>query len=155
MSLLTKIRVLKILFLLSFVTVSFCLPQNIHAQCMAFAKTMCKPKLAPYIHDGNYNAVTMSEGESGELIKTFFSGQKYRIVVSKVGQLPKIRFWITDPRGRIIYDNSAFGYADVWDFEMDQTQTLSVNFKILEHPDNKSNTIMAGCVAILFGIDDK
>jgi len=127
----------------------------VHAQCISFAKSICKSKLGSFVHDGNYNAVNMSEGESGELIKTFFSGQRYRIVFCKVDQLPKIRFWVTDARGKILFDNAFQGYTDTWDFEIERTQMLSVNFMVLEHPANDNNSIVSGCVAVLFGIEDK
>ncbi len=128
---------------------------NVEAQCISFAKSVCKPKLGSFIHDGNYNAVTMAEGESAELIKTFFSGQRYRVAFCKVDQLPKIRFWVTDSHGTVLFDNATKGYIDVWDFEIEKTQMLSVNFMVLENASNKSNTIASGCVAVLFGIEDK
>ena len=90
-----------------------------------------------------------------ELIKTFFSGQRYRVVFCKVDQLPKIRFWVTDSQGRVLFDNSTKGYADTWDFEIEKTQMLSVNFMVMEHAPNKDNTIVSGCVAVLFGIADR
>ncbi len=148
------IMVKKFFPFLLFVLLIGALP-GVQAQCISFAKSVCKPKLGSFVHDGNYNAVTMAEGESAELIKTFFSGQRYRVVFCKVDQLPKIRFWVTDSQGRVLFDNSTKGYADTWDFEIEKTQMLSVNFMVMEHAPNKDNTIVSGCVAVLFGIADR
>ena len=51
------------------------------AQCKNFAKKICKQELAPYIHDGNFNAAILTEGEDAELFKTFYAGQEYRISI--------------------------------------------------------------------------
>ena len=34
------------------------------AQCKGFAKKICKLELIPYIHDGNYHAAILTEGEA-------------------------------------------------------------------------------------------
>lgn len=145
---------LRLLFFIIFSLFLFGAPNEAEAQCISFAKSVCKSKLGSFVHDGNYNAVNMSEGESAELIKTFFSGQRYRIVFCKVDQLPKIRFWVTDSKGRVLFDNSTQNYTDTWDFESEKTQMLCVNFMVMEHASSKSNSIVSGCVAVLFGIED-
>ncbi len=145
----------KLFFRTSVIVALLCFTvMEVESQCMAFAKSVCKVKLAPFIHDGNYNAVIMSEGESAELIKTFFSGQKYRITVCKVDKLPPVRFWITDSRDRVLFDNSTQNYVDTWDFELEKTQMLSLNIRINDQSP-ESETIISGCVAVLFGIEDK
>ena len=60
-----------------------------YGQCRTFAKTECKPSLEPYVHDGIFNATELSEGESAELYKTFYSNQNYRIAICGDKQLPK------------------------------------------------------------------
>lgn len=144
----------KSIYFFLFVVILVALPNSAQGQCMAFAKSVCKAKLGSFVHDGNYNAVTMSEGESAELIKTFFAGQRYRVTVCKVDQLPKIRFWVTDSKNRVLFDNANQGFTDTWDFEIEKTQMLSLNFKVLERSP-ESETIISGCVAVLFGIEDK
>lgn len=146
---------LKLSFSISTVLILlFCAPQLSSGQCISFAKSICKTKLGTFVHDGNYNAVTMSEGESGELIKTFFSGQRYRVVFCKVDQLPKIRFWVSDSKGRVLFDNAKQNFVDTWDFQIEKTQMLSFNFIVQEHVNSKDNTIVSGCVAVLFGLED-
>ena len=39
-----------------------------NAQCKNFAKKVCKLELNPYIHDGNFNAAILTEGEDAELL---------------------------------------------------------------------------------------
>ena len=69
------------IIILAIIGLFFVSPQTASAQCKEFAKTTCKPDLLPYVHDGIYNATVLSEGETVELYKTFYSGQEYRIVV--------------------------------------------------------------------------
>jgi len=122
------------------------------AQCMNFAKKVGKPKLGDYIHDGNYNATTLLEGEKAELYKTFFSGQKYRMAISKVDGLPNIHFRLLDKEGHVLFDNKDHDYMLVWDFEVESTRMLVVELNVLE-TNPASEDLMAGCVAVLFGIE--
>lgn len=144
--------IVRILFILSTLFIS---TWKTEAQCASFAKGVCKPMLKPYLHDGNYNAVTMSEGESAELFKTFYADQKYRIVIGKAEALPQIHFRITDSKGKTIFDNAQHQYALIWDFEVYSTQIMNVQIKVLDDANNSSEYLKAGCVAILFGIADQ
>jgi hypothetical protein len=96
------------------------------AQCINFAKNVAKNQLGEYIHDGNYNGAILEEGEKAELYKTFFSGQSYRLAVSKVEQLPDIHIRILDKGGNILFDNVDHDYRLVWDFKIESTQMLIV-----------------------------
>lgn len=119
-------------------------------QCISFARSIAKPQLAPYIHDGNYNATFMEEGESADLYKTFFEGEEYRLVVAAVESLPKLRIRVLDDQRNEIFDNANHQFAQVWDFVAKTTGTMIVHIDV---PDQKkSETITGGCVAILFGI---
>ena len=71
-------RIYQILIVL---TVLALIPIYSNAQCKSFAKKVCKLELAPYIHDGNFNAAILTEGEDAELYKTFYAGQNYRIYI--------------------------------------------------------------------------
>jgi len=135
---------LTLLFLLSVHLVS--------AQCMNFAKNVGKPNLGNYLHDGNYNATTLAEGEKAELFKTFFSGQKYRMAISKVEQLPNIHLRLLDKEGTVLFDNANHDYLLVWDFEVESTRMLVVEINVLEE-NAESEELIAGCVSVLFGID--
>lgn len=121
------------------------------AQCFSYAKHVCKGQLEGYLHDGNYNATVLSEGESAEISKTFFSGQKYRVAVCKVKSLPTVYFRIVDGENNILFDSKRNGNASYWDFEINNTQQLIVHVEVSENDPN-SKTKVSGCVSILFGI---
>jgi len=123
---------------------------SINAQCLSFAKLVAKPQLAPFTHDGNYNATLMEEGETAELNKTFFSGQEYRLVLATVDALPKnIRIRLLNQQRKVIYDNADHNYTYVWDFKLETTENLIIHIKI---PDEDGDKIRVGCIAIMFGI---
>ncbi|WP_430811828.1 MULTISPECIES: hypothetical protein [unclassified Carboxylicivirga] len=125
---------------------------HLGAQCISFAKKVGKEQLGDYLHDGNYNATVLGEGEKAELYKTFFSSQRYRIAVAKVDQLPDIRLRILDQAGNVLFDNADHDYVLVWDFRIVSTQMLVVELTVLEH-DTESDTLMSGCVSVLFGME--
>ncbi len=123
---------------------------NGFSQCVSFARNIAKPRLAPFIHDGNFNATYMEEGESAELYKTFFEGEEYRLVVVAIESLPKLRIRVLDDQRNVLFDNGNHQYVQVWDFIAKATGTLTVHVKI---PDNSQKTsVTGGCVAILFGV---
>lgn len=134
-------------------TVLFVLSLSLNAQCFSFARSACKSNLGEYVHDGNYNATMLSEGEKAELYKTFFKGQKYRLAICKIKDLPPIHFRITDQDGKVYYDNEDHDYTLTWDFQMESTQMLIVEMKVLER-EEQDGEIISGCVAVLFGIEN-
>jgi hypothetical protein len=125
---------------------------GIEAQCINFARSVGKDYLGDYIHDGNYNATVLEEGEKAELYKTFFSGQSYRIAIAKVEQLPDIHFRILDKEGNVLFDNVKHDYQLVWDFKVESTQMLIIELNVLER-DTKTNDLINGCVSVLFGLE--
>jgi hypothetical protein len=58
------------------------------AQCKAFAKKVCLPELENYVHDGNYHAAILKEGEEAELYKTFYSDMDYRVAICGEESIP-------------------------------------------------------------------
>lgn len=120
------------------------------SQCVSFARAVAKPELSPYIHDGNYNATILGEGESVVLRKTVFEGQKYRIVVKSVPELPGLRFRVIDSGSQVLFDNAMYDYATSWDFDIQDTRTISVEVTVREDEFPERST--GGCVAILFGL---
>jgi len=125
--------------------------QIVNAQCLSFAKSIAKPKLEPYTHDGNFNATIIEEGESAELNKTFFSGEEYRLVLAAMDALPKnIRIRVLNQQRKVIFDNADHDYAYIWDFKAESTESLIVHIKVPEDVD--SDVIKGGCIAIMFGI---
>ncbi len=123
-----------------------------HAQCIGFAKNIARPLLGDFVHDGNYSATILGEGESAELYKTFFEGVEYRLVVAGVNTLPQIRITVTDMHKMVLFDNAHHNFSQKWDFYMQTTQKLVVKIKVLENDDAETNT--GGCVAILFGVKE-
>jgi len=122
-----------------------------YAQCKAFAKGTCKPELDPYIHDGIFNATELSEGESAELFKTFYSGQEYRIAVCGDGNLPPVQFEIMDSDRNVLFSNKEADYARVWDFKLEASQQLIVSIQVTTDDNKVANEVAKGCVAVLIG----
>ncbi|NJK94537.1 MAG: hypothetical protein HC905_06065 [Bacteroidales bacterium] len=91
--------------LLLMLTVNF----QANGQCKSFAKKVCKLELIPYIHDGNYHAAILTEGEEAELYKTFYEGQEYRIAICGSDALPNIEFRVIDANKNVLYNNRDHG----------------------------------------------
>ncbi len=130
------------------------IPSKINAQCKTFAKNVCKPTLSPYIHDGNYNAAILTEGEEAELYKTFYSGQVYRISICGSEALPKIAFQVIDSENNVLFDNTQNNDVQTWDFKTQASQQLKIHIKVPSSGKNQQD-INSGCVAIMFGFKDE
>ena len=124
-----------------------------NGQCKGFAKKMCKLELIPYIHDGNYHAAVLTEGEEAELYKTFTKGQKYRLAVCSADVLPGIEFKIYDAYKNVLFDNTEHDMANVWDFELESSQQLKIAVKVpVANPE--AEYPHSGCVSIMFGLKE-
>jgi vacuolar-type H+-ATPase subunit F/Vma7 len=136
-----------------FLVTVFSLP-NAHAQCKSFVKNGCLPQLAPYIHDGNYQAVIMSESEEAEVFKTVFAGQQYRLLVCTDDVLPDIEFVISDIRRNILFDNRKNGNVKIWDFKPEASQQIKITVRIPKSSKENAATkeLIYGCVGVLFGL---
>lgn len=144
-------RILKLFSILTFFVAA---TLNVNAQCKAFAKRDCLSLLAPYMHDGNYHAAVLVEGEEAELYKTFYSDMEYRVAISGEGKLPAVEFKILDDNKNVIYSNKDKGYAKTWDFKLESSKQLKLLVKVTSF--NKPGDIPAnGCVAIMFGFKVK
>jgi hypothetical protein len=125
-----------------------------YSQCKGFAKKICKLELMPYIHDGNYHAAILTEGEEAELYKTFYSNQDYRISICGTDALPEIQFQVIDAYKNVLYDNTKNNMSRIWDFKLDASQQLKIAIKVpvaveqAEYP-------ASGCVAIMFGFKEE
>ncbi|GAB4292604.1 MAG: hypothetical protein Kow0068_17850 [Marinilabiliales bacterium] len=126
------------------------LPLTSNAQCKTFAKKICKLELLPYVHDGIYNATVLSEGETAELFKTFYSGQEYRLAVCGAEELPPIEFQVLDADRNVLFDNTKNGYTNIWDFKLESSQMLIISIQV-QTTDELSDEILSGCVALLIG----
>jgi len=125
---------------------------ELNAQCKNFAKNICKLELNPFIHDGNYHAAILTEGEDAELYKTFFSGQEYRIAICGTEQLPGIEFKVLDSKRQVLYNNKDNDNSLIWDFKLEATQQLIITISI--NNNEEDNELVSGCVAIMFGLLD-
>ncbi len=130
---------------------------NVRAQCKSFVKTSCLPNLAPYIHDGSYQAVIMSEGEEAEIYKTIFAGQQYRLYVCCDDNLPDVEFVVSDIHRNILFDNRKNNYVKNWDFKPDASQQIKVTIRVpkAKKQGNAEQELIFGCVGVLFGLMDK
>lgn len=137
-----------VLFIFLIVTVNF----SANAQCKSFAKKICKLELIPYIHDGNYHAAILTEGEEAELYKTFYEGQEYRIAICGSDALPSIEFKVIDANRNVLFNNKEHGMVKIWDFKLESSQQLKIVVKIPANDNKKPETeLVSGCVAIMFG----
>jgi hypothetical protein len=123
-------------------------------QCKAFAKKECLPELGSYVHDGNYHAAVLVEGEEAELYKTFYSDMEYRVAIVGEGKLPAVEFRILDTNKNVLYSNKDKGYAKTWDFKLQSSQQLKLVIKVSSF-NQPGDTPANGCVAIMFGFKVK
>lgn len=142
-------RAIKILVL---VLLCLGMKATVSAQCKSFINNECKPKLAPYIYNGQMNSAVLNQGDIAELMLTFYSNQEYRIVVS-ADDLGDVTFRLLNLEGEELFSNADHGFADHWDFTTNSTQLLTVEVSV---PENVSlDDQRSGCVAILVGFKEK
>ena len=127
---------------------------SINAQCKGFAKSLCKSELGSYLHDGNYHAAVLVEGEEAELYKTFYSGQKYRIAICATETLPGVEFKVVDAYKNVLFDNTKHNNVGTWDFTLESSQQLKIIVKV-PLSNTKSEYPNSGCVSIMFGFQEK
>jgi hypothetical protein len=127
---------------------------NVDAQCKAFAKKICLPELGGYIHDGNYHAAILVEGEEAELYKTFYSDMEYRVAICGEEKLPGVEFTVLDANKNVLYSNKSANFARTWDFKLQSSQQLKVIVKVTSLS-KSGDTPASGCVAIMFGFKTK
>lgn len=139
---------------LLFIAALFVINPDIHAQCKGFAKKICKQELTPYIHDGNYNADILTEGEEADMYKTFYSGMHYRLAICGAEPLSKIEFQVLDAYKNVLYDNRNHELAMTWDFRPESSQQLRIVIKV-PVSNKQAEYPLSSCVAIMFGFKDK
>jgi hypothetical protein len=135
-------------------TFAFVYTTQSNAQCKGFAKKICKLELIPYIHDGNFHAAILTEGEEAELYKTFYADQEYRIAICGSDALPDIEFKVIDANKNVLYSNKEHDYSKIWDFKLQSSQQLKIYVKV-PTTGNTNGEVVSGCVAIMFGFKDK
>ena len=144
----------KFLPILSILILLFAFASGVNAQCKGFAKKLCKIELQGYVHDGNYHAAILTEGEEAELYKTFYSGQNYRLAICGSEALPAIEYQSVDAYKNVLFDNKEHQMSGVWDFTLESSQQLKIVVKVPVSA-RKSEFPNSGCVAIMFGFQEK
>lgn len=145
-------KIIQLITILSFILL---VPFSGYAQCKGFAKKICKMELGSYIHDGNYHAAVLTEGEEAELYKTCSSGQEYRLTVCSSEVFPSIEFKVLDANNRVLFFNRDHNYTRVWDFKPQASQQLKVWVRVPVSSKSSSGDVVSGCVAIMFGFKNK
>jgi len=126
----------------------------VSAQCKAFAKRECLPKLVSFTHDGNYHAAILVEGEEAELYKTFYSDMDYRVSIVGDEKLSDIEFRVLDANKNVLYTNKDKNFASTWDFKLQSSQQLKFVIRI-PSKSRSGQAPASGCVAIMFGFKIK
>ena len=142
----TSLYVLAISLLTCFSSLS-----DANAQCRIFVRT-CVTELHPYIHDGSYQAVIMTQGEEAEVYKTVFAGQQYRLYICADHTLPNVEFIVSDFRRNILFDNRKNNNTTVWNFKFDSSQQIKVTIRIPKSSQGDATGHVFGCVGVLFGL---
>jgi len=140
--------------LLIAVVLSLLVPGEAAAQCKGFAKSLCKKELGAYLHDGNYHAAVLVEGEEAELYKTFYSELEYRLVICGADGMPPIEFTVMDATGKVLFSNKEGGLTNIWDFKLESSQQLKIVVKVSTFG-TRDELPASGCVAIMFGFKAK
>lgn len=125
-----------------------------NAQCKGFAKSLCKKELGAYLHDGNYHAAVLVEGEEAELYKTFYSDLDYRVVICGAEGLPPVEFSVLDATGKLLYSNKDNQMSGLWDFKLEASQQLKIVVKVTTSG-SRTELPASGCVALMFGFKTK
>lgn len=139
--------------ILFFIAIVLSLQSTVFGQCKTFTKNECKPRLSPYIYNGQLNSAMLNEGDIAELMLTFYSNQNYRIVVCGADELEDINFVLKDIDGNVLYTNADHDFIDHWDFHTKATQQLSIEVSV--PVTSKGELYKSGCVSILVGFLDK
>ena len=138
---------------LFFFGVIFGLQSNVFGQCKSFTKNECKPKLSPYIYNGQLNSAVLNEGDIAELMITFYSNQDYRIVVCAAEEFGGVEFKLKDVNDQELFTNTDHDMVDFWDFHTKSTQQLMIEVSIPQT--STGDLYKSGCVSILVGFLDK
>lgn len=126
------------------------LPVVTSAQCKAYAKKSCLPKVAPFTHNGQLNSATLVSGQKVQLEMTFYSGQNYRVLVCAQDVLGKVDFRLLDTDKNIVFDSRENNSPEYWDFNLKSTQQLFVEVEVPK-ADSPNGIVPSGCVALLVG----
>ncbi len=123
------------------------------AQCVEFAEKIGLTLLntEEFQHDGYLNSIALTSGEQIDVVKPFFKGRKYRIVVvADTKAFEYLNFRVINANQIVIYNNKVDDYTSIWEFMPQESENLIISVKV---PDAKSG-YTRGCVAIITGVDN-
>ncbi len=141
---------------------------NSYAQCREYIESLREAELEPYTCDANFTAVTISEGDSIQVNRTFNKGQSYKIKVSGM-DLFMVEIKIIDNNKNVLFKNygednpvktnAKEGEEDdelaslgnrAWEFTPDQTVNLIITVRVPVLTKDKKNRV-EGCLGVLVG----
>lgn len=127
-------------------------PVFVNAQCRSYTKKKCRPLLTPYIHNGQMNSAVLFPGDKADIMLTFYSGQKYRLLVCAEEQLGEVTYRVMDIDRNEIYNSKDKGKEE-FDFKVASTQQLIVEVNVPESTTTHDMDYQ-GCVSILVGFSE-
>lgn len=139
----------KILTIVAIVSISY----TVNAQCNKFAEAVGLPLLidSKYVHDGYTNALQVSEGDNIDLVKPFFKGKKYKIVViGDPATFNFIRFRVVNSSQIVIYDNLDDDYPSTWEYTPVKNENLVIS--VYTPSPKNPQAPKSGCLAVLIGM---
>ena len=90
------------------------LSNSAQAQCKRFTEKQCLPNLTPFTNNGQINNATLFEGDSANLVMTFYSLLDYRLMVCSHEVLGTgVHFKVQDNDGNILF-NSKEAQKNYW-----------------------------------------
>jgi hypothetical protein len=120
--------------------------------CRSFTKKTCRPALENYIHNGQMNTAVLYPGDKADMMLTFYSGQKYRLLVCSQEQLGDVTFRILDVDRNEVYNSEAKN-SNIFDFKVASTQQLIVEITVPKG-NNTHDMDFQGCISILVGFTE-
>jgi hypothetical protein len=136
------------LLLISFALLLTC--TSVFGQCKSFTKNSCRPELAPFIANENYNSTLLIPGDEAEINLTFYEGQEYRLLFCNHPVLGPVSFRVFDDKKNQLFSSDEKENQRFFDFKTQATQQLTVKVTV---PVKASATelIHEGCVTVMVG----
>lgn len=129
--------------ILAVIALFFAFTFSASAQCAA-AKNGIK-KLAPYMHNGKTNAVTVILDEPSEIHLSVYKGLNYKFQIGSEDALGKVTFRILDEYKTEIYNSATSKDPESWIFYSNSSQNLIVEI----YPVEKGKQ---GCAYLVVGM---
>lgn len=129
--------------ILAIVALFFAFTFSANAQCAA-AKNGIK-KLAPYMHNGKTNTVTVILDEPSEIHLSVYKGLNYKFQIGSEEALGKVSFRVLDEYKTEIYNSATSKDPESWVFYSNSSQNLIVEI----YPVEKGKQ---GCAYLVVGM---